>query len=141
MKAKILIAVIAVAFAASCTPKNPLANLQEAQRFFIFGDDESTVAFMGSPFAGNSVSCNADDMMQGYSFSQVDGAVQLESIRPSGAERHTVTSIATNGSDIVVRAKNGANLPFSLIFSDIQQNEVQISFDGEGKSTYMRCIK
>ncbi|KAF0096726.1 MAG: hypothetical protein FD163_435 [Hyphomonadaceae bacterium] len=141
MKTKIIIAMFAVAIATSCAPKNPLADLREEQRFFIFGDDESRVAFMGSPFEGKSASCNANDMMQGYSFSQADGAVLLESIRPSGVEEHTVTSISSNGADIVVRAKNGANLPFSLLFSEIIDDQVKISFDGEGKATYLRCIK
>jgi len=141
MRAKVVIAIACAVVAASCVQKSPLADLQEEGRFFIFGDDESAVAFMGNPVDGKPVSCNPDDMMQGYSFSQTGKLVHLESIRPSGVEQHAVTSISSDGADIVVRAKNGANLPFSLRFSEIDGSNVQISFDGEGKSTYQRCIK
>lgn len=125
----------------SCGAKDPLSGLSESQKLFMFGDDESKITFMGWPSNGQKVSCNPSIMSQGYAFIIDEKSLFIESIRPSGTERHKISDIVSSNGNIDVKAKNGANLPFSLKFTNFAENSVSISFDGEANSEFRRCVR
>ena len=129
MKYKVAIGVFSVLLAVSCGRQDPLSKLNEEQRQFLLGDDESRIVFLGAPQSGAGLSCNPNVMNQGYTIEKTDNDLILKSIRPSGTEAHTIKDI------------DGANIPFNLIFSDTNIDGAIISFDGEGKSQFKRCIK
>lgn len=141
MKYKIAIGIFSVLLAVSCGRQDPLSKLNEEQRNFLLGDDESRIVFLGSPQSGAGLSCNPNVMNQGYTIEKTDNDLLLKSIRPSGTEAHTVKDIEVSGDNIAIKARNGANIPFNLIFSDTNIDGAVISFDGEGKAEFKRCIK
>lgn len=125
----------------SCSPKDPLAKLGEEHKVFLFGDDESHIAFMGKPSSGSSLSCDPRSMTQGFIFKIEEKRVIIESIRPSGTVQHIIKSIEDGPSEINIKAMNGANIPFGMQFSNLSENGASISQDGEPSSDFMRCIK
>lgn len=138
---KLLIFSLCLFSIASCGVKDPVSGLNETNKLFLFGDDESKITFLGWPIIGDSPSCNPEDMGQGYSFIKNDDGFIIESIRPSGIEKHKINSIKSFDNKIEIKAKNGANLPFSLILSNISGSNVEISFDNEVNSRFLRCIR
>ncbi len=138
---KIFIISFALFAFASCVAKDPLSSLNEGNKLFLLGDDESKISFMGWPNDGGKPSCNPDKMNQAYSFVIQDEKLLVESIRPSGTVRHNITQINSDGESIEIKAKNGANLPFVLRFTHIGENSANISFDGEADSAFIRCSR
>ena len=86
-------------------------------------------------------SCEASEMGQGYRFKIKDGVFFIESIRPSGVEKHIISSVESSDDKIIIKAKNNANLPFKLIISNISDENANISFGGEADSLFARCIR
>lgn len=140
MRKSLILMSCILAFGA-CEKKDPIASLDEKTKYFLMGDDESPISFMGWPSNGGESSCNASQMGQGYSFKQTADGLFIESIRPSGIERHKINAINIGSGTIKIKAKNNANLPFALILSNVSENAVDISFDGEAKSNFVRCVR
>ncbi len=141
MKKSLILLCSVLAFV-SCTKKNPLDTLQEKTKYYLMGDDESQISFLGWPNDKSSrPSCEASEMGQGYRFKITDGVFFIESIRPSGVEKHIVTSVENGEDKIIIQAKNNANLPFKLIISNISDENAKISFGGEANSPFARCIR
>lgn len=138
---KLLMASACLMLLISCGKDNSLDNLSQNDRYFLFGEDESKITFLGWPISGGKPSCNPEDMGQGYSFIQSDKGFFIESIRPSGVERHKIHSIIHNGNNLEIKARNAASLPFSLVFTNIETNSVNISFDGEQNTSFLRCVR
>ncbi len=138
---KLLIFSLGLLVLASCSIKDPISSLDENDKTFLFGDDESKITFLGWSIIGDEPSCNPENMGQGYSFIKIDDDFFIESIRPSGVEKHKINSITHSNNVIEIKAKNGANLPFKLILSNIMANSVEISFDNEQNSRFLRCIR
>lgn len=131
----------ALLFVSSCGSKDPLSGLSESDKLFLFGDDESKITFMGWPNNGTKASCNPNSMGQGYAFIMDGNSIFIESIRPNGVEKHKINKISASDGFIEIKAKNGANLPFTLKFSEIGESATFISFDGEANSQFVRCIR
>lgn len=124
-----------------CAAKNPLENLGQEHKTFLFGDDESNIAFMGDPLDSKSLSCDPRQMRQGYIFKIEEKRIIIESIRPSGTVQHIIREIVDAPDKITIKAMNGANIPFSMVFSDLKDNGASISQDGEENKEFIRCIK
>lgn len=138
---KIIVAVITAVLINGCSQKDPMESIGEEHRVFLFGDDESHIAFMGQPSEGSELDCNPSKMAQGYIFSAEDKKVVLESLRPSGSIKHMVTEINDAADSITIKAVNGANIPFDMKFTNLSENGASISQNGENASDYVRCIK
>lgn len=138
---KKLLAFAAVLIICSCGTKDPLINLGEVEKIFLFGDDESRIAFLGKPQSGATLSCDPRNMGQGIILMVDDKGVWIESIRPSGTIKHKVNLVQMDDQDIKVEALNGAGVPFTLRFSQIEGEKAHISFDGDKASEFLRCIK
>lgn len=138
---KRLLAFAAILILSGCGTKDPLANLGEVEKAFLFGDDESRIAFLGKPNGGAEISCDPRNMGQGIIFMSDDKGVWIESIRPSGTIKHKVKAVQMDNQDIKVEALNGAGVPFTLKFSQIEDDKANISFDGDKASEFLRCIK
>ncbi len=136
---KQIILLLATTIISSCGSSDPISGLKEAERNFLFGDDESKITFMGWPLSGTEPSCNPSSMGQGYAFVMDGKSVLIESIRPNGTERHKVKQISSNTEGIDIKARNGANLPFNLKITNISDSGAFISFDGEANSKFVRC--
>ena len=128
-------------FLCSCSPKDPLAKLGEEHKVFLFGDDESNIAFMGKPSSGDNLSCDPRAMTQGYLFKIEEKRVIIESVRPSGTVQHIIKTINDGPATINIKAMNGANIPFGMQFNNLSENGAAISQDGEPASDFIRCIK
>ena len=139
---KSLILLCSILALGSCTKKNPIDTLEEKTKYYLMGDDESQISFLGWPnIKTDKPSCEASEMGQGYRFKIKDGVFFIESIRPSGVEKHIISSVESSDDKIIIKAKNNANLPFKLIISNISDEDANISFDGEANSLFARCIR
>jgi hypothetical protein len=138
---KYIIVLCALIALAACEQKEPLSQIDEGTRYFLFGDDESRISFMGIPADNGIARCDPTNMQQAYGLRQGDAGVFIESVRPSGVERHIVRAINGDKAKITIRAKNNANLPFTLVFTNINETGADISFDDTPKQHYARCLR
>lgn len=138
---KIATSLVFILALSACAVKDPLEKLGEAHRTFLFGDDESNIAFMGQPASGDKPNCDPRQMKQGYVFKIAEKRVLIESIRPSGTVQHIVKEVVDSPSSITIKAMNGANIPFSMVFDNLTDSSATISQDGESAVEFIRCIK
>jgi hypothetical protein len=132
-------AVCCLALAAGCAPPDPLEGLTSADRAFLFADSESSAAFMGMAAGGGLPSCDPRRMNQAYVLVDTRTGLYLDSVRPSGVERHRVSSVAAVSGGFEVKALNGANLPFTLQIVRAGYSIAEISWDGAEPETFLRC--
>lgn len=124
---------------AACGAGDPLAGLSADDKAFLFADSESSAAFMGQPTDRAALDCTADRMNQAYVLVDTERDLWIDSVRPSGVERHKITSVTGGGGRFEIAAKNGAGLPFELIVDRFGDNQADISWDGAPAERYLRC--
>jgi hypothetical protein len=118
-----------------------LSNLNETEREFLFADESSSGAFFGQPIDGGPVGCYPQRMNQAYVL--IDGAdgVWIDSVRPTGVERHAITGVQSGATSYTINARNGAGAPFALKVDRLGNDKAIISWDGMAPTTYQRCTK
>jgi hypothetical protein len=124
---------------AGCGQADPLRDLTSDDRNFLFADSATSAAFMGQPHDRASLDCTADRMNQAYVLVDTERDLWIDSVRPSGVERHRITGVTGHGGSYEIAAKNGAGLPFSLIIERVGDNQADISWDGAPSERYLRC--
>ena len=133
--------VLAAVVNSGCAPAEPLAKLSKEDRLFLFADTGTDVPFLGQPVDAGPLNCYPQRMNQGYVLIDTDKTIWLDSIRPSGVERHQVLSVKTVENGYVVKAKNGVSVGFELQIQREGQDMAMISWDGAKAELYRRCPK
>lgn len=118
---------------------DPLASLSADDRIFLFADSDTNAPFLGQPVDNGPLNCYPQRMNQGYVLIDTATALYLDSIRPSGVERHTILSVAKTDQGFIVKAKNGVSAPFDLIIERQGIDRAIISWDGARPEVYRRC--
>jgi hypothetical protein len=132
--------ILPLALASACAqPKDPLAELSVDDRVFLFGETDTHAPFLGQPVDNGPLNCYPQRMNQGYVLVDQDKSLYLDSIRPTGIERHTILSVTKTDTGFEVKAKNGVNAPFSLIVERRSPSGAMISWDGAPAEAYRRC--
>lgn len=119
----------------------PLSGLSSEDKRFLFADSASDAAFMGKPHDGALPSCDPDRMDQAFVLVDTQRSIWLDSVRPTGVERHAVRSVTKVDSGFEVLAVNGADIPFRLTIVRSGNAIAEISWDGSEPSTFLRCEK
>jgi hypothetical protein len=125
--------------AVSCAPRDPLAGLTSEDKAYLFADTGTNVPFMGQPLDNGPLNCYPQRMNQGYVLVDTETELWLESVRPTGVERHRVLSVAPTAEGFVVKAKNGVGVNFDLIIKRQDKDLAMISWDGAPADVYRRC--
>jgi hypothetical protein len=123
----------------ACSQSDPLAGLTPDDKAFLFADSDTHAPFLGQPVDGGPLSCYPQRMNQGYAFVDTVDKLWLDSIRPSGIERHDILSVVPTDDGFVVKGKNGVGVPFDLIITKAGQDKASISWDGAPAELYRRC--
>jgi hypothetical protein len=140
MRRVLLVSLIFSVFGSvSCTASDPLAGLSADEKQFLFADTGTNAPFLGQPSDGGPLNCYPQRMNQGYALVDTDKALWLDSIRPSGVERHKILSVEKTESGFVVKSENGVGAPFDLIIERQGGTLAQISWDGAPAQMYRRC--
>lgn len=129
----------AALLATGCTPTDPLAGLTSEDKTYLFADTGTDVPFMGQPIDAGPLNCYPQRMNQGYVLIDTDEELWLDSIRPTGVERHRVSSVALTSDGYLVKAKNGVGVNFDLLISRKDEDLATISWDGAPSQVYRRC--
>jgi hypothetical protein len=120
----------------------PLAGLSADDRRFLFADSQSDAAFMGKPHDGGLPGCDPDRMDQAFVLVDTRSGLWLDSVRPTGVERHKVVRVERpEPGTFDVTGQNGAEMPFTLHIVRSGNAIVEISWDGAEPSTFLRCEK
>ncbi len=122
-----------------CAPRDPLAGLTPDDKEFLFADAGTNVPFLGQPIDGGPLNCYPQRMNQGYVLIDTANALWLDSIRPSGVERHKILSVEKTDAGFVVKGQNGVTVPFDLAIERRGTNMASISWDGARAQLYRRC--
>lgn len=139
VRSMVLAAILLLPTLAACG--GPLAGLSSDDKRFLFADSASDAAFMGKPHDGGLPGCDPDRMDQAFVLVDTQRAIWLDSVRPTGVERHAVRSVTKVDGDFEVLAVNGADIPFRLRIARSGNAIAEISWDGSEPSTYLRCEK
>jgi hypothetical protein len=131
--------VVAALSLGGCAKPDPLVSLSPDDKVFLFADSETHAPFLGQAVDNGPLNCYPQRMNQGYVLIDTDKDLWLDSIRPSGVERHTVLSVAKNDMGFVVTAKNGVGVNFNLIIERQGIDRALISWDGAPAEQYRRC--
>ena len=78
-------------------------------------------------------------MNQGYVLMDEEARLWLDSIRPSGIERHKVLAVDPTDTGFEVKGQNGVVVSFSLIIEKTGDHTAEISWDGAAPEKYLRC--
>lgn len=130
---------VAAGLLAACGNKDPLASLNPDERAFLFAGSDTNAAFLGQPIDVGPLACNPQRMNQGYVLIDQEDGLWLDSLRPSGVERHKLVSVTATANGFDVEGLNGAALPFSLTIEKIDADQASISWDGAPAHVYKRC--
>jgi hypothetical protein len=130
---------IVLLLAGACAPRDPLAGLTPDDKAFLFADSKTHAPFLGQPVDAGPLNCYPQRMNQGYVLIDTDKELWLDSIRPSGVERHAIVSVAKTDYGFVVTAKNGVSVTFDLIIERRGIDQAMISWDGAPAEIYRRC--
>jgi hypothetical protein len=131
--------VLAALASASCAPADPLAGLSPEDKVFLFADTGTNVPFLGQPLDNGPLNCYPQRMNQGYALIDTDKALWLESIRPSGVEKHDILSVVPDADGFIVKARNGVGVTFDLLIERKGKDQAIISWDGAPPHLYKRC--
>jgi hypothetical protein len=124
-----------------CGKPDPLANLSPDDRAFLFADSETHAPFLGQAVDNGPLNCYPQRMNQGYVLVDTDKDLFLDSIRPSGVERHKVLGVTTTEKGFIVKGQNGVSVPFNLIIERQGTDRAWISWDGARPDLFRRCEK
>lgn len=94
---------------------------------------------MGQPVDPGPLACNPQRMNQAYALVDTRDSLWLDSVRPTGVERHRVVAVERDGTGYVVRAQNGVGVPFVLNIRRTADDRAAISWDGAQPAAYLRC--
>jgi hypothetical protein len=122
-----------------CGQKDPLADLSADDRIFLFGESDTHAPFLGQPVDNGPLNCYPQRMNQGYVLVDTDKELRLDSIRPSGIERHKVLGVTKTDKGFIVEGKNGVSVHFNLIIERQGTDRAMISWDGAKPELYRRC--
>ncbi len=126
--------------ALGCAPAGPLDKISADEREFLFAGTQTNAAFLGQPRDSGPLACNPQRMNQGYVLMDgKSGLLWLDSIRPSGIERHKVLGVEPIENGYEVIAQNGVGVSFSLIIEQTGNQTASISWDGAKPEQYLRC--
>lgn len=140
MRYTLFLPFLALGFVATaCAPADPLAKLSEEDRTFLFAGPQTNAAFLGQPGDAGPIACNPQRMNQGYVLVDAPDGYWLDSIRPTGTERHKILSVETTEDGYLVKAQNGVGVSFSLIIEQTGTKTAKISWDGATAERYLRC--
>jgi hypothetical protein len=131
--------VIASLMVLGCTPRDPLAGLSSDDKAYLFAEAETNVPFLGQPLDGGPLNCYPQRMNQGYVLIDSSDELWLDSIRPSGVERHKILAVVATPDGFVVKAKNGVGVGFNLVIERKDKDVAIISWDGARAELYRRC--
>lgn len=123
----------------ACVPSDPLSALSGDDKTFLFGDTGTNAPFLGQTVDGGPLNCYPQRMNQAYVLIDTDRDLWLDSIRPSGVERHKILSVKTMKAGFVVKAQNGVSVPFNLVIERKGRDLASISWDGAPAEMYRRC--
>ncbi|GIU67645.1 hypothetical protein [Candidatus Phycosocius spiralis] len=123
----------------ACTPKDPLAHLTQEDREYLFAGPKTNAAFLGQPGDGGPIACNPDRMSQGYVLIDAPKAWWLDSIRPTGTERHKILRVETTADGFDITAQNAIGVSFHLLIEQRGRKKAEISWDGAPAESYIRC--
>ena len=124
---------------AGCAPRDPLAGLSDDDKIFLFADTQTNVPFLGQPLDSGPLNCYPQRMNQGYVLIDTDKELWLDSIRPTGVERHKILSVEPVKTGFVVKAQNGVSVGFELQIERKGRDLAMISWDGAPAELYRRC--
>jgi hypothetical protein len=132
---------LVVAFVAlgACTPRDPLAGLSSEDKVYLFADSETSAPFLGQPLDNGPLNCYPQRMNQGYVLVDTETDLWLDSIRPTGVERHKISSVKVVDNGYVVKAKNGVGVSFELLIDKKDKDLAMISWDDAPAEIYRRC--
>ncbi len=130
-----------LALIAGCMSRDPLANLSAEDKAFLFADTGTNAPFLGQPLDNGPLTCYPQRMNQGYVLIDGQDKLFLDSIRPTGVERHEVLSVTSDENKFVIGAKNGVGATFDLFIDRKDKDLVLISWDGAPAHLYRRCGK
>lgn len=122
-----------------CGKPEPLAALTPDDRAFLFAGSDTHAPFLGQPVDNGPLNCYPQRMNQGYVLVDTQNDLFLDSIRPSGVERHKVLSVSKTDNGYVVSARNGVSVDFDLIIERQGTDRAMISWDGAPPELYRRC--
>ncbi len=123
----------------ACRPVDPLAGLSIDDIVFLFADTGTNAPFLGQPLDSGPLNCYPQRMNQGYALIDTESDLWLDSIRPTGVERHKIMSVVPAENGFVVKAKNGVGVGFELIIERKDKDLAMISWDGAPAELYRRC--
>ncbi len=125
--------------ATACAPADPLGKISADDREFLFAGKDTNAAFMGQPGDAGPIACNPQRMNQGYVLMDEETGLWLDSIRPSGIERHKILAVEPTEKGYEVKGQNGVGISFSLIIEQTSDRTADISWDGATAEKYLRC--
>ncbi len=125
--------------ATACAPADPLGKISAEDREFLFAGTDTNAAFMGQPGDAGPIACNPQRMNQGYVLMDEETGLWLDSIRPSGIERHKILAVQPTEKGYEVKGQNGVGVSFSLIIEQTGDQTADISWDGATAEKYLRC--
>jgi hypothetical protein len=138
-KFKSICLVLAVMAFSACAPRDPLAGLSSEDKDYLFADSETSAPFLGQPLDNGPLNCYPQRMNQGYALVDTETELWLDSIRPTGVERHKILSVSAVDNGYVVKAKNGVGVNFDLLIDKKDKDLAMISWDGAPAEIYRRC--
>jgi len=140
MRYTLILSVLALSvFSTACAPADPLSKISADDREFLFAGADTNVAFLGQPGDPGPLACNPQRMNQGYVLMDEETGYWLDSIRPSGIERHKVLAVEPIEKGYEVKGQNGVGVSFSLIIEQTGNDTASISWDGATPEKYLRC--
>jgi hypothetical protein len=135
------ICVLAAIALCGCGKADPLAGLSPDDKAFLFADTGTNAPFLGQAVDNGPLNCYPQRMNQGYAFIDTPSDLWLDSIRPSGVERHKILSVTKIEDGFVVKGQNGVSVNFNLIVERQGVDRALISWDGAKPELYRRCEK
>jgi hypothetical protein len=123
----------------ACAPADPLGKITADAREFLFAGKDTNAAFLGQPGDSGPIACNPQRMTQGYVLMDEETGLWLDSIRPTGIERHKILAVEPIENGYEVKGRNGVGVSFSLIIEQTSDDTASISWDGANPEQYLRC--
>jgi hypothetical protein len=130
---------VAVVATSACAPRDPLGGLSSEDKTYLFADSETSAPFLGQPLDNGPLNCYPQRMNQGYALVDTEKDLWLDSIRPTGVERHKILSVDAVDNGYIVKAKNGVGVNFELLIDKKDKDLAMISWDGAPAEIYRRC--
>jgi hypothetical protein len=124
-----------------CGKPDPLADLSPDDKAFLFADSDTHAPFLGQAVDNGPLNCYPQRMNQGYVLVDTDKELFLDSIRPSGVERHKIITVTKTEKGFVVKGQNGVSVNFNLIIERQGTDRAWISWDGARPDLFRRCEK